>query len=472
MVKQLKNSEKEPMNVLCRFVTETKYENLPSGVIDFAKKHILDTMGVIIGGSSMESIPAIVEFVKEQGGKGESYLPLYGGKVPASMCAFALGPMARAMDMGDAHEEAGHSAEYTLPALLAATGLKPGVSGKELLTSFVLGQEILFRIGKAYKWVSTGMLEGTHGGHYIFGPVAAVGKLWELNLAELEHALGMAKCMTQPHDMSMYSPATLMVMVHHGFVAQDAINICRLAQKGITGPRTEVLGGQKGFYSLFTKGLAENEIDLAAITNNLGQEWEMKKTMLKPYPSCNCTHTSIYGTLDLMERYKIKFQDIESIHLDESRVNWVVVGEPYEVKWNPQSVPECQFSLPYTVAAAAFDKRFSLTAYDPQKMARREIRELMTKISAKEDPDLPPYGARVTIKLKKGPAYSKEYIYVKGHPENPFTGEELIQKFQMCASYSVYRLGLPVVNSLIEKILNLEVVEDVVGDLILPLVPT
>jgi len=471
MAEYLRKDNEDLMSTLCRLVVETRYADLPSEVIDFAKKHILDTIGVTIGGSLMEGIPEIVRFVKDQGGREDSHIPLYGGKVPAAMCAFALAPMARAMDMGDVHEEAGHSAEYTLPALLAATGLKSKISGKELITSFVLGQEVLIRIGKAYKWVSLGTPAGTHGGHYIFGPVASVSKLLGLDLEQTEHAQSMAKCMTQPHDMSMYSPATLMVRVHHGFIAQDAVNVCLLAKRSFTGPRLEVLNGQKGFYSLFANGLAESEIDIGTITENLGEEWEMTKTMLKSYPSCNCTHASIEGILDQMRKYRFKFQDIESVHLDESRVNWMIVCEPYEVKWNPRTVPECQFSLPYTVATAAVDGTFFLDSYAPEKMFRREVRSLMMKISAREDADLPPLGARVTTRLKDGTVYTGEYIYIKGHPENAFTEKELIKKFKKCALYSAYELDSVIIDSLVERILNLEEVEDVVEDLVLPLVP-
>ena len=97
-----------------------------------------------------------------QGGKGKSTLPCYGGKkVPASMAGLAIGPMSRAMDMGDVHEtEAFHTSEYTLPALLAATGLKDKIPRKEFITAFIIGQDVLIRIGVASKFASR-MFHGT-----------------------------------------------------------------------------------------------------------------------------------------------------------------------------------------------------------------------------------------------------------------------------------------------------------------------
>lgn len=457
----------DPMSTLCRMVIDTKYEDLPSNVVNCAKRSILDTLAVTIGGSAMEAIPAVVDLVKEKGGKPESVIPFYGGKVPASEAALAIGPMSRAMDMGDVHEEALHCSEYTVPTLLAATGLKDKVTGKEFITAYVVGQEILVRVGIAFKGASRGLPVGRSTGHCIFGSVAAAGKLVSLSLDELENAQGIARVMTQPHDSAMFHPPTSMVRVHHGFVCQDAINVCLLAKRGITGPRQEVLVGARGYL-----GFAKWETDPDALTRGLGKEWEMLNVMMKPYASCKCTHTAIGGILDQMAEHNFGGGDIASIDIDESSVNWAAVCTPREVKWNPQTVAECQFSLPYVVATAAYDKEVFLNSYTPQARARQDVRDLMRKIRSREDPRLPEWAARVKTILKDGRKYSKEYIYVKGHPKNPFTEEELVDKFKKCVPYSAYKLSDAIADSLLEALFRLEKVDDVVSALLLPLTPT
>ncbi len=276
MPKFVPAGQEDPMSTLCRMVIGTNYEDLPSDVVNSAKRSILDTMAVTVGGSAMEGIPTIVEFIKDKGGKPESFIPFYGGKVPASEAGFAIGPMARAMDFGDVHEEARHSSEHILPALLATTGLKDKVSGKKFITAFVVGQEVLIRIGVASRQGSGGHSIGRGSGHRIFGAVAAVGKLLGLSLEELENAEGIARGMTQPHDLAMFTEATLMIRVHHGFIAQDAINACLLAKRGITGPRREVLAGPKGYLAF-----AKWETDPDALTKELGEKWETGNVMMK-----------------------------------------------------------------------------------------------------------------------------------------------------------------------------------------------
>jgi 2-methylcitrate dehydratase PrpD len=466
MPKFVAEGQEDPMRTLCRMVINTKYEDLPDNVITYAKHSILDTIGVTIGGSAMEAIPTMFNFVIDRGGKPESLIPFYGGRVPASEAGMVIGPMMRAMDLGDVHTEAVHTSEYTLSTLLAATGLKDKVSGKDLITAFVVGQEVLIRIGIAFRLISRGAAASAGGGHWIFGAVASAGKLLSLSQEELENAEGIARCQTQPHDLSLYSEGTLMVRIHHGFVCRDAINACLLAQRGITGPRREVLAGAKGYL-----GLAKWETDPEALTRDLGEKWEMLNTEMKPYPSCKCTHSATSGLLEQMKEHKFEAGDIASIDVDESTVNWTVACTPWEAKLNPQTFSECQFSLPYVMATAAFDGDFFLNSCTTEARARRDVRELMTRISAREDASLPQYAARVHTVLKDGRKFSTDCFYVKGHPNNPFTETELAEKLRKCVPFSAYKLSSKVVDSLIKTLLNLDKVVDVVNDVILPLTP-
>ena len=81
------------------------------------------------------------------------------------------------------------------------------------------------------------------------------------------------------------------------------------------------------------------------------------------------------------------------------------------------------------------------------------------------------WATRLHTTLKDGRKISEEYIYVKGHPKNPFTDDDLIDKLKKCVPYSAYRLSDEAVDAVIKSILNLDKSKDVVGDLILPLTP-
>ncbi|MFC1990475.1 MmgE/PrpD family protein, partial [Chloroflexota bacterium] len=176
------------------------------------------------------------------------------------------------------------------------------------------------------------------------------------------------------------------------------------------------------------------------------------------------------GILELMKEQGMKAEDIAKIEVyhDPAATH---KSRGKEAMWNPQTAPECQFSLPYVVATAAYDGDVSLDSYTPEAITRQRVRDLMTKISIKEAPDLPRHAARIRMILKDGGEYSKECIYPKGHPNNPLTDSELIDKLKKCVGYSAYQLNEVVVDSLISALMNLDKVDDVEANLLVPLTP-
>ena len=172
-----------------------------------------------------------------------------------------------------------------------------------------------------------------------------------------------------------------------------------------------------------------------------------------------------------MKEHNFTAEDIANVHINPDSVGWQLASSPWQEKLNPQTAYACQFSLPYLVATVAYDKDVFLTSFTPEARARQDVRDLMTRISAKRDPSLPPWAARVTTTLKDGRKYSREVPHAKGHPKIPFTESELIEKFKACVPYSAYKLSDKAVDSVIRTLLNLEAVDDVVSDLILPLTP-
>ena len=55
MPKFIPVGKEDPMSTLCRMVAQREYEDLPRNVVNFAKRFILDTIGVTIGSSSSSS---------------------------------------------------------------------------------------------------------------------------------------------------------------------------------------------------------------------------------------------------------------------------------------------------------------------------------------------------------------------------------------------------------------------------------
>jgi 2-methylcitrate dehydratase PrpD len=90
---------------LAHRAAETQYEHLSEQEIQATKNGILDTLGVLLAGTTLgPKIPEVIEFVKENGGTAESTILGFGGKVPAIMAAFANGATVHSMDFDDTHD--------------------------------------------------------------------------------------------------------------------------------------------------------------------------------------------------------------------------------------------------------------------------------------------------------------------------------------------------------------------------------
>ena len=108
--------------------------------------------------------------------------------MPAPNAAFANGPMARAVDMGDTHPQACHISEYVVPALLPAAELRGGVTGKEFITAYALGAEIGSRFGNACRAMETAYVAGRDPQFGIFEATVAVAKLLGLGKDAMQNA--------------------------------------------------------------------------------------------------------------------------------------------------------------------------------------------------------------------------------------------------------------------------------------------
>lgn len=463
-----KIGNEDAINTLSRFIVETKYEDLPDEVIEFAKTLIFDTIGCMVGGHAKHPIPTICKHIREKGGVAESYIPFFGGKVPAEEAAMTMGPMTRAIDFAPIHADAMHQTEHVLPAMLGALGMKDKVDGKDFILAFVLGVETLCRIGIGYNG-NRGIEIGRSNGHYIFGSVAAVGKMMGLDQATLENAFGIARNMTQPHDMATYHPVTHMVKVHQGFIAQDAVNCVKFAQLGVTGPRVDVIEGPKGLL-----GMAAWETYPEKICANLGQYWHFMEIEMKAYCGCKFEHMACYGTETIMEKNGLTADDIDHIHVKECLLSAGVSGGTLEEKLNPKDIYQRQFSIPYMVATIIYDHDLMPASFTDEAASRPEIKAMMQRVSFETDLSLPPWDVTVTVTAKDGRSFEmlSSGSMLKGSMTNRYTHDETIAKFKKTIPYSVFPINDELLGKIVNNVLDhLDESKDVMEDVLKLITP-
>ena len=90
--------------LVVRHIVNTRYEDLPPEAAQTTKEHLLDTIGVAAGGFSAPGCKLLLDQMREWGGKEESSVLVFGGKLPAPSAALVNGTMGHARDFDDNHD--------------------------------------------------------------------------------------------------------------------------------------------------------------------------------------------------------------------------------------------------------------------------------------------------------------------------------------------------------------------------------
>ena len=168
---------------------KTQYGDLPSDVVEVTKKFVLDTLGTAIAGSSAPGCGDTVEVIKDWGGRKESTVLVYGGKVIAPHAAFVNSMMVQALDLDDVHEEALlHANVAVLPAALAMAERRGNVSGEDLIAAVVVGVDVACRVGLGVIGPLSWLITCVAG---YFGAAIAAGKILGLDESKLHNAIGI-----------------------------------------------------------------------------------------------------------------------------------------------------------------------------------------------------------------------------------------------------------------------------------------
>jgi len=127
--------------------------------------------------------------------------------------------------------------------------------------------------------------------------------------------------------------------------------------------------------------------------------------------------------LDLVAEKKFKPEEIESISARTSLRNTKVLRNH-----NPQTGLEAKFSMEFAMASCVVAERAGLTELVDDFVQRKDIQDLMKKVSVEADetehPNLPGYSPfdQITVKLKNGQVIkSREVVAVRGGPDLPLS---------------------------------------------------
>lgn len=425
---------------LAHFVVETRMEDIPQEALKVAQMGITDCIGVTFPGSLEPQGEIIRGYARKMGGVAESSIIGSDLKTSPYLAALANGTMGHALDYDDMGGF-GHPSVVLAPAVLAI-GESMGMSGKDILTAYVIGFEVAACLRRPL-W--THYLRGWHATDNFgsLGAGAAVARLLKLDVYQVRMVLGIAASLAGGLRQNF---GTMTKPLHAGQAAANGIQAALLAQAGFTADDS-IIETPLGFAKVFGH---DEEVDWEKASGGLGKTFNITALStngiaIKPYPSCGCTHAGIDAALSLKERYGVKSDDIAEVEMGTSPFEGQVL-----IHHRPKSGLEGKFSLEYTAARALHSGEVKLRHFTDEGVREPAVKSLIERMKWVEKYPMPSFGQQresigtqsVTVKLADGKEYSHEVRISKGLPQKPLTSDEFTSKYRDCASTVLSKEGV------------------------------
>ncbi len=446
-----------PIDTITAHLTTTRFEDIDPAAIALAKRRVLDVIGCALGGASIDGNLELLQLLRDWGGRGEATVLGHGGRLPAHQAAFLNGIMARSNDLEvmtfvhDGARMASHNAGSTVPTALALAESR-GLTGKELLTGLVLGDDLVARVSLAADWNFQVGFDGI-GSLVPWGTTAVAGRLIGLTQDQLRHAFGLM-LNTMSGTVQDYWDGVHAFKLVQGTPARDAIVNAELAARGWTG-NYDPLFATYGYFKLFALGAKDPEI----LTKGLG-EYYYGEALFKHFPSGLPTHTPAACALELYHEHGVRPEDIEAIEIgvsEQAMTNYY--AKPWSIREWPHG--DAAFSYQYATCSALLRGHYFIDAMAEEVITAPDINALIARSTVGPMAAEHRWGATVTVRLKDGREVAVTRTAPPADPvTDPASDEFIIDKYRRQAEHSGF-LSAAAIDELAELVLRLEELDDV-----------
>jgi 2-methylcitrate dehydratase PrpD len=416
---------------LARFALGLKYEDIPTEVLDIARGHFLDALGIALASSSFDFGAAVLEAGREFGTGAQAHAIGSGAPLPAVSAALVNGTLAHGLDFDDTHIAAIYHASAPALAASLAAGEAVSASGRDVLLAYVVAMEIGCRLAGAApgEFHKRGLHPTAMCG--VFSAAVAAARLNRSAETALVSALGL--CGSQSGGILEIGDSWLK-RLHPGWAAHAGLVAEALGRKGFKGPST-VFEGVHGFFASHLGQLPSAE---RLASHELGQRWHILGLAFKPYPCCHFIHAFVDAALAL--RDEISLDQIERIECPLSGPLHSLVAEPRERRIRPSTIYEALFSVPYVVAVALARGKVDLAAFYDTPLDDAAVLAIASRTHCIQDPesDYPNhFPGEVRVTLKDGSVHKRRESASRGTPERRVSRGDISAKFMANATRAI-----------------------------------
>ena len=432
-------------------VKELRWDTLDQEVKHAAKRHFLDTLGVIIAGASGElagRAEAVLAKVRAPG-----RIPVPGRQRRSDLldAAYIAGTAAHGIELDDGYRQGSvHPGAVTIPAVIGL-GYEAGISGRAALEAVVIGYETVVAIARACH--PDLRQRGFHptGATGVFGSATASARMLGLSPVQISNALGIAASSAGGLFAFINGGADIK-RLHAGHAAREGLQAALQAQNGIEGP-PHVLEARDGFTQAFAFGRNGKP---RAIELPPAVPFGITDCYVKPYACCRHIQPAVEALIDLMNENKLSADDVRDVKVD----TYSIAAEHAHTGW--QDYASAQLSFPYIMALGMRHRWIKVEHFEDKERGNPEMARLggLVHVNATADMDqlYPAHRpARVTITTDRG-QFKRQAMEALGAREVPLDDKRLADKFHDLVDPV---LGADRANNLLEKLWRLEELDDV-----------
>lgn len=452
---------------LSTFVADSAWQTIPEIVRHEAKRALLNYFAVAFAGAGDPTVALLSKTLAPFAANKQASVIGLAARTDMLNAAALNAASSNVFDFDDTHERTViHPTGPVAAALLAHAQARPAlahsaqansaqensaratstqvnpITGTAFLHALVLGIDIECRIGNALSpghYARGWHITSTCG---VLGAAMAVGKVLGLSARQLNWALGSAA------NQACGQVETLGTMAKSTSVANAARNgllSALLAAADFSGP-DQPLEGPRGFLRLMG-----DTVDWAAITEQLGERWELMGNTYKPYPCGVVLNPVVEACL------QVSGMRNTAALIPEEVVSIELTGHPLlrqrTDRPNVQSGRASQVSAQHAVAVSLLRGRAGLNEFSDAAVRDPKVRTLGNTVVFKDDPGYAIDSSTVTLQFRNRPSLRVHVDHARGSIGRPLSDSDLEEKFM---TLSAEKLSTARAEALIQTIWAVE----------------
>jgi 2-methylcitrate dehydratase len=411
------------VEALAKYTVRASFADLSARSRQQLPVHILDSLGCCIAALGAGPVEACRAQVAGFGGDGPCAL-IGGGNANPIFAAFWHTALVRYVDFMDnflAPTETCHTADNFGTALTIANYV--GGSGRDLMLAVALAYTVQSRFVDHANFMTRGF---DHTAQLAFSLNAAAGRLLGLSEAQIANAIAMAASSDASFAVIRAKPLSQWKGLASAQSALAAMNTVFLARRGVEGP-LQVIEGPNGIDNLL-------HMQVRIDWDKQGYEGVLEST-IKKYNSMIHTQSAVHCMVELVRQNRLDPRKVVSIEADVTRITYDFAGGAlYGVDKVVRTKEQADHNLPYLLAVAMLDGDVMPAQFEPNRIMRADVQELVKKVSVRPDQEFTDQypakmPAKIIVRLQDGKVMEHEVQDFPGLASRPFTWEESAEKF-------------------------------------------